>query len=785
MIPTKFKQTSEINLKSKLLEYFIKLDINNEQLITFITQLQLNRNVISNLKMTYYTLEEVERLRTILTVYISDLNALKSKISFGNSNGINIEFIWNDTIKNKKWKSKNIEFEYYNSIFNLASCYFMIGIFRLNKLERNNSNDSIIIKNFRYANYLFDLIKREAHQKIEKENLPYDLNPYCAKLYSTFSIIKSQLTFIELGERQQKYFEYLGKNYNGISKLYKNCYELCIKEPLINIVDKIYIKYLYNRIFYYKGKMYLKLKEKEIESFNKDGKRFKYALSYQTLAVINLQECQKTINEVSIYTNVNEFNIFLEKEKKEREDMNYKNKNIYRDGEIDLSKETIEEVIRDQSLIPQDLFIENMKPEINSDYYNKIIILNNIIDPKIKMKVYSFREQMKKYFTLNIANLENEISINSFINSFNLPKRLTSNDEEQNLSFDIQIPLNLWNKIETVQNLGGITGLLTAIQNIINHSEYTLKILNETLYEMNSEEKEDFSFRNQFGKDKWIIVPSNELNKNIVMSLNNHINNLNQMSVLNFQQKNDVLNNSEYFQILSESQGTLNQRIPGSKIIKNNLNKEENETKQKILFLKDLSQKNEKLKNSVFNYIENDNKIIQLFYDEKYDEKSIFNSQKAIIDLKINELKKKSDEIKNCENEIKVLISKIPPPDNNIQIPKEAQNFFNNLNAYADFFIKKYNKFKSAGEYFDNLHKEIYKIIKIAKEFLDKRMVEKKALFKYLTGKEYDNWKNPQNNNNNKVNTNDTNAFLDPNNNIFTNMNVFNGLSSSYIHGFK
>ena len=147
--------------------------------------------------------------------------------------------------------------------------------------------------------------------------------------------------------------------------------------------------------------------------------------------------------------------------------------------------------------------------------------------------------------------------------------------------------------------------------------------------------------------------------------------------------------------------------------------------------------------------------------------------------------KKKSDEIKNCENEIKVLISKIPPPDNNIQIPKEAQNFFNNLNAYADFFIKKYNKFKSAGEYFDNLHKEIYKIIKIAKEFLDKRMVEKKALFKYLTGKEYDNWKNPQNNNNNKVNTNDTNAFLDPTNNVFTNMNVFNGLSSSYIHGFK
>ena len=148
-------------------------------------------------------------------------------------------------------------------------------------------------------------------------------------------------------------------------------------------------------------------------------------------------------------------------------------------------------------------------------------------------------------------------------------------------------------------------------------------------------------------------------------------------------------------------------------------------------------------------------------------------------------MKKKSDEIKKCENEIKVLISQIPPPDDNIPIPKEAQNFFNNLNTYADLYMKKYNKFKKAGEYYDKLHQEIYKIIKNAKEFLDKRLEEKKTLFKILTQKDYDEWKKAQNDNNNSNFNEVTNDFLDPNKNRFTNMNFVNGLSSSYIHDLK
>ena len=72
------------------------------------------------------------------------------------------------------------------------------------------------------------------------------------------------------------------------------------------------------------------------------------------------------------------------------------------------------------------------------------------------------------------------------------------------------------------------------------------------------------------------------------------------------------------------------------------------------------------------------------------------------------------------------------------------------------------------------------------KNFQIRDWKKKKTLFKVLNQKDYDEWKKSQNDNNNSnFNEDVTNDFLDPNKNRFTNMNVFNGFSSSYIHGFK
>jgi hypothetical protein len=278
MIPTKFKVPKQINIKSAILEFFRKISLADEKILSFVDELQQSRNVMSNQGETCETLEKAERLRNVLTLYISDLYALKSKISFGDKNkGIDIEFTWNDTLTNKQWKSNNIEFEFYNSLFNLAICYFVIGSFRLKKLERTNQNDIVTIKDFRQAYYLFDLIKREAHVKIYNSQLPYDLSPNPTLLCRALSIIKAQLTFIDIGERSKKAFEYVAKNYSGICSLYSKCYYLCDAEPLNKYGDEVYKKFLLNRYFFFKAKMYFKLKEKEMEEFEKTTKRYNYA----------------------------------------------------------------------------------------------------------------------------------------------------------------------------------------------------------------------------------------------------------------------------------------------------------------------------------------------------------------------------------------------------------------------------------------------------------------------------------------------------------------------------
>jgi hypothetical protein len=96
--------------------------------------------------------------------------------------------------------------------------------------------------------------------------------------------------------------------------------------------------------------------------------------------------------------------------------------------------------------------------------------------------------------------------------------------------------------------------------------------------------------------------------------------------------------------------------------------------------------------------------------------------------------------------------------------------------------MKTYNKFKKAGEYYDKLHQKVFEIIKGAKKFLSDRVEEKEALFKVLTGKSYKEWKKGKKKDNYD---NDANDFVNPNNNLFTNTNVFNGLSWSCIHNMK
>ena len=62
-----------------------------------------------------------------------------------------IDFSWTDTIKEKSWKSNNINFEYSNAVYNLAVIYYLLGleIGASSKDDKNNKKDAII--NFKKA----------------------------------------------------------------------------------------------------------------------------------------------------------------------------------------------------------------------------------------------------------------------------------------------------------------------------------------------------------------------------------------------------------------------------------------------------------------------------------------------------------------------------------------------------------------------------------------------------------------------------------------------------------
>ena len=126
MRPSILKQTSKIEIFTKLNEYAIKHSSgSSEKYNSFFQEMQQNRNVITKVgNLLVLSSSHISQQRFVLSSYINQLIILKSKMLFGKeSYNCAIEFVWTDTIKENKWKSYNIYFEYYNTLFNLGVIY--------------------------------------------------------------------------------------------------------------------------------------------------------------------------------------------------------------------------------------------------------------------------------------------------------------------------------------------------------------------------------------------------------------------------------------------------------------------------------------------------------------------------------------------------------------------------------------------------------------------------------------------------------------------------------------
>ena len=180
MMSIKLKTTKEMNLDSSFIDYVSQ---NNGQtpipqsLQYYFSDFNNNRNIISQNK-DLDSINEINSTLEITKKYCNQLIAIKSKMIFGESqHGFNIEFSWEDTITGDSFISNNINFEYYNILFNLASLFFNSGYKKSTSpnIDKNLRKESI--RDFKYSLYLFNIIGNEAINYIPQNELPNDLYP--------------------------------------------------------------------------------------------------------------------------------------------------------------------------------------------------------------------------------------------------------------------------------------------------------------------------------------------------------------------------------------------------------------------------------------------------------------------------------------------------------------------------------------------------------------------------------------------------------------------------------
>ena len=207
MISGKLKSATSIDIISQIKNYIISnYDAASftPSVEKFLGEVQQNRNVISDLGETKQNLDSLKSNRQICIHYLTQLNLLKSKMSFGKEKiAVHLGFVWKDTLKNSNYNSMNINFEIYNVMFNLATIY--LNIARMESVEAGNDDSRLkeAIKSYQYAAGFFDRIKNEAPNSIPEKEIPNDLKPNYMTYCSCLCIAYAQKNLITVAENKK------------------------------------------------------------------------------------------------------------------------------------------------------------------------------------------------------------------------------------------------------------------------------------------------------------------------------------------------------------------------------------------------------------------------------------------------------------------------------------------------------------------------------------------------------------------------------------------------------
>ena len=774
MLPTKFKKTGSIDIYKKLENYVLgnySTSLISDSVQNFFRDIKQNRDVLTKLSKNETSQEQLIQHRSIMTTYLNEILTLKSKMTFGKqSYSCRIGFVWTDTISSNEWKSYNIYFEIYNCLFNLGVIYFKLG-----DLTAKNSKDDInknkeAVKYFKQALYIFDRLRNTAYSAISSKDLPYDLYPSHLRYLCKMCIIYGQIQIVEVAQKMPSpQYTLQAQLLLGISESFKSAAHLSEIKPTSKAMKEEFLNFLLNRVKYFRGLMYQKLREASMAKFDKEGVGYGDALTFQGKLVSKLLVVEKTLEKCKKYVDIKEFNAKLKAEKELGQKMLDLNTRIYHQSTKEAETFKVDSKFLLNPLLPEDLYIGKNKEKAKENGENICPELDTLIPEQVKEMIERYKQKMGDFLQQNISQYETEKTVTTFLNNLHLPSHLTKRRTGENLNNEnIIFPNELWEKISHVQKLGGTNALNNIMQDIKEKYDYMYSNLENTINSFKNEETDDNMMRQKYGS-KWVRKPSNALNIRYIQAIKNHLNTLDKTIHYDQQQINDICNNAKYFEKISCSKDKLINDIPGKINKKKPENTKESEIHEEILNLLDLSDKTSDIISPIYEQLNDDTAVMSMFIEvleQTTTEQAIFNKNKEEYEKKFVELKELSEQILNQKKVITELSSKLLPElmkkKSNENFSEDALNYFNELDKYANLYLNMYDKCKKGEDFYNNLQYKVDELLAASNQWMIKRNEEKNVLVGAITNGKFGGGNMYQNNTN----------FMNPNQNMFTNFNV-------------
>ena len=731
------KITQNINYEQAISNYILQKNQTISQGIDYIIkELQNSRNAILNFPKYINNLEKLDEMRQKYTIYINMLYIVKKNILFGNEDyTVNLNFNWTDILTEKEFSSNNIDFEYYNSLFNLASIYYLIGI---NYKNSNNDQISIYFKN---ALSIFKIIKNECYKKLNKNELCFDLYPSYLEYCCNLCIIQGQLFLVKLLKNN---FEIESRMYLNISNMFRKSFKLFHQFPLNRYLDIKSQNYLSINSIFYEGITCLKLRE-NIENIYKEEIIGKYgdALFYQFLSIEKFTEYKNNIIKLNI-DDENNINKIIN-EQIEYGNQMFENNKKYKSvipKNIDINKITDKNYINE--ILPTNLFI-NVNFTLQNNQINQINSeLEKFIPNEIKILIFEYKNKMEEYIKSKLNIFPNQTQIMSYINSLQLPNKYTIKDIED-LPKEVNVNINeeIKMKILQIQQIGNTKILNEFINDIKNKSNDLFNKLNNLMGLLKKEYDEDLQMRKIFQKEYNVIEKSNNVNKKYINEIMGYLNQLNNIKKFDIQQENEIIQYLNNFEILNQPFELINKNIPGRIVEgKDNMTQQDINIRESILEIYILSDKLNDIINNIYEYLNDDNTLLYLFSEIYFHQKenNICDNFKKDIDDKISEIEFLVKIINEKKNILEYNINLLKNDININNKIQEGINYIRSLESISNIFLNKYESLRNGLNFYFQLEAKINELIIATNKFIEERDNNKRSFVSYKTSKTYEEY---------------------------------------------